>query len=167
MSRVNPTIERLLEIATAATAGPWLEIETESSVDFEDEDDAGAVVARVVEWSDIGTAQGQPPIAIVLKVFDERKASLTPIDANVRYLTTFNPARVISVLNAVAATEAALKELDDRIWSAMQSQREDVRVNGRDNPGLLEPMAEILTRIHERSRELLRTLTASIEEART
>lgn len=166
MSRENPTIERLLQIARAATAGPWIEIETESSVDFEIEDDDQGIIARVVGWGDVGPAEGEPPVAIVLKVFDERDATLTPIDANTLYLTTFHPGRAEGLLKCLTETVAALKDLDDRIWSAMQSQREDVRVNGPRHPGLLEPMAKTLTRIHEQSREYLRTIDASIEEMR-
>lgn len=55
----------------------------------------------------------------------------------------------------VGRLRRGLAELDDRIWSAMQCQQEDVRVNGPTHPGLLEPMLSILRNLHQRSRAIL------------
>lgn len=122
------TVEQLLEIARAATPGTWMEIETESSVDLcAVEDDE--YVWRTTGWGDIGTEEGKPPVAIVLQVFDEQEGTHTPLNANARYITTFSPATVISLLERLKASEerhderdmfdaeseAAFKDLDARI----------------------------------------------------
>lgn len=59
------------------TAGPWLEIETESSVSLDHDEDN-----RLTGWSDIGPADG-PPVAIALGFGAFTDARL---DANARLI---------------------------------------------------------------------------------
>jgi hypothetical protein len=52
------------------------------------------------------------------------------------------------------ALAAELIEFDKALYSAMRSQEEDVKVNGAEHPGLLEPMQEILQRLYRRFKHL-------------
>lgn len=207
------TREELKALAEKATPGPWKEIETESSVDYTVDHPDGRTTINA--WGEIGTDDGEPPIAIVPQIYDSRDGTVTPMDDNIAFMLAANPATVLSLLASLEEAEAVLKivretipmdylerhpgdipsamrdyakdrwtlidritetraraeaserreaglkkrmaEIDDAIWSAMQSQAEDVRVNGDAH----RPMLEILQRLHEQSRAALKSETPS------
>lgn len=102
--------EDLKAKALKATPGPWMEIETESSIDYVvDHLDGRAVINA---WSDIGTENGEPPIAIVPQIYDSRDGTVTAMDDNIAFMLAANPSVVLRLLTALEEAEGRATGFD-------------------------------------------------------
>lgn len=115
----NPSrdIEAIREAAEKATDGPWLLIETHSSVDYERilEGDAGEDDEPICEyltgWQDIGTDEDSPPIVIVPGFRNDLTMTQTSEEDNAAFITAANPQAVLSLIAHLKAAEAENEQL--------------------------------------------------------
>lgn len=89
-------LDDLEKLADAATQGPWVEIESHTSVDYDNYDAEEG--ARLCGWADVGTADDEVPVATILD-FGHDMAN-GEYEANIAFIAAANPATIKRLISA-------------------------------------------------------------------
>lgn len=139
---MSEDLNKLRELAEAATPGPWFEIETESSVSYdpiidEDEDSDGDRT-YLTGWADIGSAEGDAPVVIVPGFRNDLSMTETDVEANAAFIAAFNPATALSLLSRIQAAEERAEGLIKTLTTIR-----DLKAFGADADALEDLVADI------------------------